>query len=158
MNKSEREALANIVSEMIYGFDSSPQLVSAGEHILATFPSIGEVLQHYRYAVAVNNVVNCIRSAAISLYDPMLLTSESKGLNKLTFDSVESIFDEYLENFDGDEFYAHLYEIEEKLANANRELAISIISELFQTDYWRTAVSSVYEIGTAEFNYLTSTK
>lgn len=156
MNKSEREKLANIVSDMIYSFESNRQLISTGKQILETFPSIADEVEAFRYPVAANNVVNVIRSLLLHLQDRHLLSRHGFEISKRTFDSVEVIFDAYLENFEGDTFYSHLYEIEENLSDLHQ--AEPTIVQLVQTNYWKEAVAAECEVGTPEFNYLTNTK
>lgn len=158
MNKSERDSLANIVSSMIYSFDSSKPVISEGMRILDAFPCIKQDLENYRYAVATLNVTGVIISSLWHEWDPSLLRKEVKQLSSDTYDSVDGIFDAYLENYEGDDFLTHLYDIEKRLADADDFNARSIVSQLVDSDYWRTAVAEVYDAETAEYNYLTLSK
>lgn len=156
MNKSERSNLARIVSEMIYSFESSSQLVSAGKRIMCNFPSITDLVESDRSYYAYSNVRNCIRTSIYErLGESMELAKTGSMKQQKFYHSIAVIFDVYLEDFYAENSDSHLYEIEEKIAIG--VLREGVISDLLRSDNWKAAASRFYDAGTVEFKHLTNT-
>jgi hypothetical protein len=157
MNKTERDKLANIVSAMIYSFDSSRQAKDFGEQIIEMFPVIKDDLEAYRYVTATYNVTSAIRSALRRQWDDSLLNRDISALHEQTHGNVEGVLDTYLESLNKD-VDAFLYGIEERIAGEGRFGIWGVLSELIGSAEWQEAVSAFYRIGTSEYKYLTYSK
>jgi hypothetical protein len=162
MNKTERSKLGFIIAEMIYDFGSSLQLVDVGERLLSEFPSVRGDVDHSRYGIAYYNVLGCIRSSIYDNADPSALSRAACDIASKTYDTLESVFDHFIETLDGNNLWPNgsdqlswMIELEGKYSSTNNHSELNpITSELINTNEWRESVLEFYDEGTDEYKYL----
>lgn len=99
MNKTEKQLLANIVSEMMYSYNSERQTVRYGEELLEYFPSIKSLVTD---AKSVEDIYNLIKVFDSYLTDLSTTFSKCAPHDKLIYglfinrDVYYDLFDDWL--------------------------------------------------------------
>lgn len=126
MNKSERERLASIVSEMKTSFSSSPEVVVWGERILAAFPSILTNVQQFDDVQKIENVASSYSKYIVGMSCSFSkLTDHDREVAGLGYSCREDLYYVF------DEYFCHddvipLEEIEDELGAEERQATIMV--------------------------------
>jgi hypothetical protein len=67
MNKSEKERLALIISEMKTSYSSSPDVALWGEKLLAEFPGVSSFVEQFDEVQNIDNVANAYNSYIVEM-------------------------------------------------------------------------------------------
>ena len=153
MNKSERDKLAIIVSQMMYSFSTTSQVADAGKSILKKFPCIEEDVRDYRYVIAVKNVAEVLTSIIWNKWEPHLSRTDMRELRNSTFENAIEIFDCYMDSLKDPDSY--IFELEKRIVEADEHEEWIVVADLIHSYSWRAAVADVYCVGSPVYNYRT---
>lgn len=160
MNKSEREDLAVVVSQMRTSFESSPEVRYWSDTLLSLFPSISSIVDQYDEVQRIENVVSCYIHYIVKMSCTFSMSSKKdKNLNNIGRQGsgpLYDIFDDYFchentitledleDNFGGDEIVGR-GQVKELFSD---ELFIKIIEESQDlTEEQKNLYKGLYLIG-----------
>lgn len=156
MNKSEKEALSSLVSDMLYSNNSSREVVSRAQELINMFPCIQEgVKQHYAVEMT-NNIVDLLCSHFTKRCQTQSLFGETDSFwYTLTQDSnftIWEVVDAYICNKNVD-----LFELNDILADSNNYRSSPVINTLVVDSEWKKCCSFYcdYDIDSVLYKYLT---
>ncbi len=99
MNKSERQKLASIVSEMTTSFESTMEVVTFGSKLLKEFPCIAKLVEQYDGVQRIENIASSYTSYLVKMSSSYSLTTKVDiNISELGSSGRESlyyVFDEY---------------------------------------------------------------
>ena len=142
MNKSERERLASIASEMKTSFNSTPEVVMWGERLLAEFPCVSKLVEQYDDVQKIENIASSYTSYIIEMSTSYSgLSGSDQHINKLGIGGRESLYHVF------DDYFCHdnalnLCDIEDSLGSVSTEAKTMIKTLLSDAVFIETICNS----------------
>ncbi|MFD3303941.1 hypothetical protein [Alteromonas macleodii] len=141
MNKSERERLAWMVTEMTTSFDSTPEVVVWGEKLLAEFPNISKEIELYKDTHKIHNVTDSYLKYIVDMSSSgSSLTENDKKVLMIGVSGRKELYHVF------DEYFCHdaaieLDEVEDAIGR-DKTVAKEVVKRLLSDSYLIETIDS----------------